>query len=195
MSGAAKPTRPIEALHPTAAFSKNAIVTGVHPITIGANSIIQLRAKLDSAHGSITIGERCIIAERAVLGLQSKAGVDSKGIFLGNGVVIQSGARVEGSLGEGTTVEPGAVVEKGSVVGKVCEEGFPLRNNVLHMEVLNTRIPKTLVFFFLSALVIASTTSLISRNCSRHSRQNLSTDLQGTKCFAFSFVYLSPPPK
>ena len=119
MSRAAKPTGPLAALHPTAAFSKNALVTGVYPITVGANSIIQLRAKLSSAHGPITIGEGCIIAERVVLGFRSKAGVDSKGIVLGNGVVIQSGARVEGSLGEGTVVEPGAVVENGGVAGKV----------------------------------------------------------------------------
>lgn len=132
MSRAAKPTGPLEALHPTAAFSRNALVTGIYPITVGANSVVQLRAKLSSAHGPITIGEGCIVAERAVVGLQSKAGVDGKGIVLGDGVVIQSAARVESNVGEGSLVEAGAVVENGSVVGKVCRE-FSLYNNVPHM--------------------------------------------------------------
>lgn len=102
-----------------------ASLTGIHPITVGADAIIQLRAKIISAHGPVTIGDGCVVAERAVIGLASSLGADGgKGwggeVILGNGVIIESGAVVEGKmLGEGTIVEVGAVVGRGSVVGKV----------------------------------------------------------------------------
>lgn len=103
----------------------NAFLTGTHPITIGADAIIQLRAKIISAHGPVTIGDGCVVAERAVIGLVNSLGAEKdKGwggeVILGNGVIVESGAVVEGKmLGEGTIVEVGAVVGRGSVLGKV----------------------------------------------------------------------------
>lgn len=119
MSRSGRPAGPPTAIHPTAVVSTTASLKGTQPVGVGANSIVQPRAKIISTHGPVTIGEGCIIAERAVLGLQSKASVDGNGVLLGNGVVIESGATVEGSLEEGSLVEVGAVVGKGSVVGKV----------------------------------------------------------------------------
>ena len=119
MSRSGRSVGPPTTVHPTSVVSNAASLKGTQPLSVGANSIIQPRAKLISTHGPVTIGERCIIAERAVLGLQSKAIVDGNGVVLGNGVVIESGATVEGSLEEGSLVEVGAMVGKGSVVGKV----------------------------------------------------------------------------
>lgn len=108
-----------------ALIHESASLTGTHPITVGADAIIQLRAKIISAHGPVTIGDGCVVAERAVIGLASSLGAErGKGwggeVILGNGVIIESGAAVEGKmLGEGTIVEVGAVVGRGSVVGKV----------------------------------------------------------------------------
>ena len=102
-----------------------ASLTGTHPIIVGADTIIQLRTKIISAHGPVTIGDGCVVAERAVIGLVGSLGAERcKGwggeVILGNGVIIESGAMVEGKmLGEGTIVEVGAVVGRGSVIGKV----------------------------------------------------------------------------
>lgn len=108
-----------------ALIHEHASLTGTHPITIGADAIIQLRAKIISSHGPVTIGDGCVVAERAVVGLASSLRAEKdKGwggeVILGNGVIVESGAVVEGKmLGEGTIVEVGAVVGRGSVVGKV----------------------------------------------------------------------------
>lgn len=91
-------------------------MTGIHPITIGANTVIHLRSKLNSAYGTIAIGEGCIIGERAVVGLLGEGG---KGVVIGKGVVLEAGARVEGNLGDGSVVEAGGIVGRGAVVGKV----------------------------------------------------------------------------
>lgn len=120
MSRPTKSTSPPTTTHPTAVVSPTASLTGIYPITVGANTIIHLRAKLSSSHGPITIGEGCIIGERANLGLQDKEPDDGgKGVVVGSGVVIESGARVLGSIGDGSVVEVGAEVKMGSVVGKV----------------------------------------------------------------------------
>lgn len=108
-----------------ALIHENASLTGTHPITVGADAIIQPRAKIISSHGPVTIGNGCVVAERAVVGLVSSLGAEKdKGwggeVILGNGVIVESGAVVEGKmLGEGTIVEVGAVVGRGSVIGKV----------------------------------------------------------------------------
>lgn len=78
--------------------------------------MIHLRSKLNSAHGTIAIGEGCIIGERAAVGLQGEGG---QGVVIGKGVVVEAGARVEGSLGEGSVVEAGGIVGRGASVGKV----------------------------------------------------------------------------
>jgi len=110
------PPKPPLTAHPSSILSAGVSISGIHPITVGANTVIHLRSKLTSTHGTITIGEGCIIGERAVVGLQ---GVGEKGVVIGKGVVVEAGARVEGSLGEGTVVDTGGMVGRGAVVGKV----------------------------------------------------------------------------
>lgn len=108
-----------------ALIHENASLAGTHPITVGADAIIQPRAKIISSHGPVTIGDGCVVAERAVIGLGSSLGTEKDKswggeVILGNGVIVESGAVVEGKMvGEGTIVEVGAVVGRGSVVGKV----------------------------------------------------------------------------
>ena len=125
MSRPGKSVEPPTTVHPTSVVSVAASLKGTQPVSVGANSIIQPRARLISTYGPITIGERCIIAERAVLGLQNEATVDGNGVVLKNGVVIESGATVEGSVEEGSLVEVGAMVGKGSMVGKVGRCAHP----------------------------------------------------------------------
>ena len=120
MSHSAKPTSPPTIIHPTAVVSPTASLTGVYPIAIGANSIIHLRAKLDSSYGSITIRDGCIVGERAFIGLPSEGKAHgSEGIVVGSGALIDSEARVLGSIGNGSVVEVGAVMETGSRIGLV----------------------------------------------------------------------------
>lgn len=67
-----RPSKPPTTIDPTALVSSQASLTGTHPITIGANTVLHARCKLISDHGAIEIGEGCIVNERAGVGLQSK---------------------------------------------------------------------------------------------------------------------------
>ena len=118
-----KPAPPPTTTHASALVSPSASLTGVYPIVIGANTIIHLRAKLNSSYGPITIGDGCIIEERAVIGIQSQEERHGgSGVVLGNRVVVQSGSEVQGNIAEGGIVEVGAVVGAGSTIGKVCKK-------------------------------------------------------------------------
>ena len=99
MSRPVKAPSPPKTIDPSAIVSAAASLTGVFPITIGANSIVHPRARLTSLCGPITIGEGCMISEKAVVGLQSKEASDgNNGVVLGNGVSVESAARVEGRV-------------------------------------------------------------------------------------------------
>lgn len=126
---------------PQALLSPQASLTGTHPIILGANAVIQVRARLVATHGLVTIGEGCIISERASIGLLTAAGDGGvihdgrgssngekgreggggeQGVCLERGVVVETGAVVEANfVGEGSLIEVGATVGKGSVIGKV----------------------------------------------------------------------------
>ena len=109
---------PVE-FHPSCVVDGNAYLTGTHTITIGANSVIHPKARLNSTNGPIAIGESCIISERSLIQAS-----DSSGIVVGDGVLVECNAILEGKdVGEGTDVEVGAKVGKGAVVGKVRNSG------------------------------------------------------------------------
>ena len=111
----------------TTLVSASAIITGNHPISLGPNVIIQIRARINSAYGPINISENCIINERATIGMLSppastQAEDDPAGVSLAPGVVIESGAIVEAaSIGAYTIIEAGAKVGKGVVLGEHCK--------------------------------------------------------------------------
>ncbi|KAM5443408.1 hypothetical protein MferCBS31731_001729 [Microsporum ferrugineum] len=60
--------RPPLNVHPAATISETAYFQGVHPISVGAGTVIHPRAKLLSFKGPVSIGEGCIIGEKSVIG-------------------------------------------------------------------------------------------------------------------------------
>ena len=119
------PTAPLK-ITPTTLISASASCTGTYPITLESNTIVQLRACLNSQHGPIRVGIGCIISERASIGLSSppKSEEEANGVTLSEGVFIGACASVEGaSIGAYTVIEAGAKIGKGTVIGahsKVC---------------------------------------------------------------------------
>ena len=115
--------------HSTALVSPSASLTGNYEITLGPNTVIQLRSHLSSVAGPIKIGEDCVIHERASIGLLSadvpqiqRDDRSISGISLGQGVLIEPEAMVEAmSIGAFTVIETGAKIGRGAVVGKNCK--------------------------------------------------------------------------
>ncbi len=123
-SSASKPPPPPIHAHPSTLLHPSAALTGTHPITIGPNAIIQLRTRISSAHGLVSIGEGTIISERAILSSPSINTSDTPptSLTLGPGVVIESGATVEAaSIGAYSVIEVGAKIGKGAVIGEHCK--------------------------------------------------------------------------
>ncbi|KAL2040986.1 hypothetical protein N7G274_006444 [Stereocaulon virgatum] len=124
-----KPSGPPLQTTPTTLLSPSATLTGTHPISLGQNVIIQIRARLSSTCGPLTIAENCIISERASVGLLSSPPTPSsqgdgtpQGTSLSPGVLIESGAVVEAvSIGAYSIVEAGARIGKGAVIGERCK--------------------------------------------------------------------------
>jgi len=106
-------------IDPSAVVAKFAVLTGNHPITIGAGAVLHPYSKIISNEGPVVIGEGCVIWEKAVVGIDG--GHDSEqSVVLGKNVVVESGAVVEAKeVGEGTTIEALAKVGVGARVGKV----------------------------------------------------------------------------
>lgn len=118
-------------------------LTGLHPITIGPNTVLHPHSKLSSALAPVVLDEGCVVFERAKVGVGMGTELDaesrrtvmssarsnthvresmrSEGTVLGRNVVVESNAVVEAAeVGEGTVIEVGAVVGRGSIIGKVC---------------------------------------------------------------------------
>ena len=112
------PTRPPTSIHATAIISDKAQLTGTHPISIGANTVIHPFAKIDSTFGEVSIGEGCIVSERVVIGVAS-AGTET-GVVVGDFVSIETGAVVETErLGRGSVVCVMGVLGRGCRIGEV----------------------------------------------------------------------------
>ncbi|EOA91773.1 hypothetical protein ACJQWK_03970 [Exserohilum turcicum] len=124
-------------------IAQHAQITGIHPITIGPNTVLHPHSKLSSALAPVVLDEGCVIFERAKIGVGTAAELDaesrrtsiaparssahirnsmrSEGTVLGRNVVVESGAVVEAAeVGEGTVIEVGAVIGRGSIIGKYC---------------------------------------------------------------------------
>ncbi|CAL3969146.1 hypothetical protein PZA11_006224 [Diplocarpon coronariae] len=119
------PPKPPTSLSPSLVIAEQAALVGTKLITLGSNTVIHPRAKLNSGYGQITVGSNCIISERSQIGLQSDPpGDEEYGVILENAVVIEVGATIEARrVGEGTVVENNARVGKGAVIGKHCKVG------------------------------------------------------------------------
>ena len=116
------PPKPPTQLSSSLVIADQAALTGTHLITLGANTVIHPRTKLNSGHAPISVGSNCIISERSQIGLQSDPPDDEEhNVTIENGVVIEVGAVVEARrVGEGSVVEINAKIGKGAVIGKVC---------------------------------------------------------------------------
>ena len=119
------PTTPLNTTS-TTLISASASCNGTHPITLGSNTILQLRACLTSTYGPVRIEDGCIISERASIGLLSppQNEKEADGVTLSPGVLVETCASVQGAwIGAYTIIEAGAKIGKGTVVGansKVC---------------------------------------------------------------------------
>ncbi|PGH33775.1 hypothetical protein GX50_03432 [[Emmonsia] crescens] len=71
-SSSQKPTapsyKPPLTTHASTTISETASFQGIHPVSIGAGTVIHPRTKFLSFEGPITIGDGCIIGEKSVIG-------------------------------------------------------------------------------------------------------------------------------
>ena len=104
-------------------ISDHAALVGSKTITVKENSVIHLRARLDSTHGNGTVGRNCIVSERARIGLQHKvdrSAIQEDEVELEDFVTVGPNAVVEArKVGFGSDVEAGARIGKGAVIGQV----------------------------------------------------------------------------
>ncbi|PBP25343.1 transferase hexapeptide domain protein [Diplocarpon rosae] len=119
------PPKPPTNLSSSLVIADQATLVGTKLITLGSDTVIHPRAKLNSGYGFITVGSNCIVSERSQIGLQSDPpGDEQYGVVLENAVVVEVGATVEARrVGEGTVVENNARIGKGAVLGKHCKVG------------------------------------------------------------------------
>ncbi|GAM87878.1 hypothetical protein ANO11243_059060 [Dothideomycetidae sp. 11243] len=120
-TGVTRTVKPPCQIDAKAVVSEKAILAGVHPITIGANSALHPFARIDSTHGPVTIGEFCIIAERASVGLV-RPQTAATHIHIHDYVSIETGAIVESSaVGKASTIGPFAALSSASQTGQFCK--------------------------------------------------------------------------
>jgi dynactin 6 len=129
----AGPKAPVK-LSSTIVIADSAILTGVDAITIGSDSVVHPRAKLESSRGPVNVGRRCIISERSHVGASAigseadDAPNTSTAAALDDFVTIEVGAVIEAggtTIGEGSTIGAGARIGKGAIVGKVGADNDP----------------------------------------------------------------------
>jgi len=115
------PPKPPTSLSSTVTIGDNASLTGTYPITLGNNTVVHPRARLNSTFAPIKVGNGSIIGDRSLIGLQSVPAEDEQeGVVIDNGVVVEVGAVVEAKwVGEGSVIEVNARLGKGVVIGKV----------------------------------------------------------------------------
>ncbi|KAF2471882.1 uncharacterized protein BDR25DRAFT_303254 [Lindgomyces ingoldianus] len=113
-------------LDPSVLIAQHAQLTGIHPITVGPNTVLHPHCKVSSANAPVVLWEGVVVYERARVGVENAkvARTDTSrgdGVVLGKNAVVETGALVEASeIGEGTVVEVGARVGVGCVIGKFC---------------------------------------------------------------------------
>lgn len=112
---------------PDVTVANHAVLTGIHPISVGAQTVVHPHARIISTYSAVDIGQGCVISEKAVVGLSDLSqDSDQEGLKLpetiriGNNVSIETGAVVEAAeVGENTLIDVDAKVGAGATVGKV----------------------------------------------------------------------------
>lgn len=114
--------KPPTSLSSSLVVAEHASLTGTKLITLGSNTVVHPRSKLNSAFAPITIGSTCIISERSQIGVQNEPEEgEADPVVIENGVVVEVGATVEAKrVGEGSVIEVNAKIGRGAVLGKVC---------------------------------------------------------------------------
>ncbi|KAE8451595.1 hypothetical protein EG329_003668 [Mollisiaceae sp. DMI_Dod_QoI] len=118
--------KPPTSLSSSLVIAEHASLTGTKLITLGSNTVIHPRSKLNSAYAPITIGNTCIISERSQIGVQNEPEEEEEAdsVVIENGVVVEVGATVEAKrVGEGSVIEVNAKIGRGAVLGKHCKIG------------------------------------------------------------------------
>ena len=120
------PVKPPTTIHPSAIVAEKAVLSGSHPITIAANTVIHPFARIVSNAGPVTIAENVIVNERAVVGISGDrdgAAENESGnreVHVGAGVTIESSAVVEAHVvEEGSVIDVQASVGLGARIGRV----------------------------------------------------------------------------
>ncbi|KAF3164277.1 hypothetical protein TWF788_001225 [Orbilia oligospora] len=114
-SASSAPLPPLS-IDPTAVLSDAISFSGTYPVTIGANSVLHPRCKLNSTEGPIVIGSNCIVSERTQL-----IAPDIDGLVLGNYVHVEVNCHIQAArIGDATSIEVGTKLGKGSCIGDNC---------------------------------------------------------------------------
>ncbi|KAM0262288.1 hypothetical protein ACHAQJ_001757 [Trichoderma viride] len=105
-------------------ISDNAVLLGIHSITMQAETVIHPRSRIESSAGSVLVGRRCIIQERVHLGAPSNnSDKGAGGVSLGDYVLVEAGSVVEAGgteIGEGSVIQVGSKIGSGAKIGKNC---------------------------------------------------------------------------
>lgn len=118
--------KPPLSLDSTSIVANHVQLVGIHPVTIGPNSVINPHARINSTNCSVAIGAGCIIAEKASIGLSglSQDSMDAshlETIKIGDNVRIESNAVIEAEfIGEYSIVDVDAQIGAGAIIGKHC---------------------------------------------------------------------------
>ncbi|KAI9780765.1 MAG: hypothetical protein M1839_006553 [Geoglossum umbratile] len=127
----------------TTTIADTASISGVHNLTIGANTVINPRVTITTHTAPVHIGAYCLISELSSIGISTPThnpdnARHSQPVTIEDHVIIEPGCVIEGCIGEGAVLEAGARVKRGAVVGKYCR--VPPRGVVEEGEVLATGI-------------------------------------------------------
>ncbi|KAH6608824.1 hypothetical protein Trco_002170 [Trichoderma cornu-damae] len=104
-------------------ISDNAVLLGIHSITMQAETVIHPRSRIESSVGSVLVGRRCIVQERVHIGAPpDNRDKGAGGVSLGDYVLIEAGSVIEAGgteIGEGSIIQVGSKVGSGAKIGKV----------------------------------------------------------------------------
>ncbi|KAL7788180.1 trimeric LpxA-like protein [Trichoderma ceciliae] len=106
-------------------ISDNAVLLGIHSITMQAETVVHPRSRVESSVGSVLVGRRCIIQERVHVGAppDNRDKGTGGGVSLGDYVLIEAGSVIEAGgteIGEGSVIQVGSKIGSGAKIGKNC---------------------------------------------------------------------------
>jgi len=91
-------SKPPVSLHGSTHLDPAAYVRGTHPIALGHDVLIHPRAQLSSTHGSLDVGDGCVVSEKAVLGGTAPASSSDHKHYREETVDSNTGDRLEADL-------------------------------------------------------------------------------------------------